>query len=928
MSFVIGELTARVDANTNPFNQRLNQVRGTGNTFISNFGSSLSSLGNKFTSIGSSLSKFVTLPLAAAGAAVLKLGTDFETSMESIIGLVGVSREQVNLWKKDLIKLGPELGKSPNELADALFFITSAGLKGAEALDILTMSAKASSVGLGETKVVADLVTSAMNAYGKENLSASKATDILVAAVREGKAEASALASAMGGVLPIASAMGVEFDEVSAAIAAMTRTGTDANTASVQLKAILASLLKPSKEASDTLLMMGTSAEKLRKKLRDDGLLSTLMELDKLTKKYGEDTVAKVFPNIRALSGFLDLMGGNVESNVKIFDSLKNSTGMLDEAFKGTQETLEFEFNKALSQLKSTALSFYDVLKKSLVPIIDKFSNILGLLTNKMNQLSLPQQEIIVGLLGITAVLPLVILGFGKLMTFIGGSIELLSLIAGTIASIGAPALIVIGVLGSLVLGFGALILSSEKVRKAIRDNFGNIVDKIKDSASFIINHFDEIKKAFWEFVDALNTGEFGDFTVTMSKLIPQNLKDDFHQMVIDFVAFRDKVIEVRDNLIEFGEKIIKFIIPIFKQVKDVFKDFDVEPIITAFNDLYQSLEPSIPMWKDLLKIATGLALLIGGSLIGNIVAFINIIPELIAAILNIITIFTSFFDMLLGFVTGDSKRVNEGFSLLCKSIEDLFLNLARALYKYVENVYKFIIKYFDNMKKTVGDEICPSFVKKVKKEFSKFIDGVLSVKKLAELTGSVFNELSFVGVSIIKGMASKVLAHLKSIPSGAVKFVKNYLSAGKQLANAIVEGLKETNFYKAGQNIVKSVISGIKSYIKELKAMASKMSDAVRVFLPFSPAKEGPLKDLDKLNFGGPILKSLDKAKSLILSDWLGDLLLGDQSKINDNLVSVPAQAGTTVNGTFNFYGVQNVTDFMKEMNTTVRRYGGRIFE
>ena len=95
-------------------------------------------------------------------------------------------------------------------------------------MDILKESAKSSAAGLGETKVIADLLTSVMNAYGKENISAARANDILVATVREGKAEADLLAQSMGLVLPISSAMGASFEDVGAATAAMTRTGTKA----------------------------------------------------------------------------------------------------------------------------------------------------------------------------------------------------------------------------------------------------------------------------------------------------------------------------------------------------------------------------------------------------------------------------------------------------------------------------------------------------------------------------------------------------------------------------------------------------------------------------------------------------------------------------------------------------------------------------
>ena len=186
---------------------------------LSGFGRIASSAG----SLGNTLKFAVTLPLVGLAAASVRMSSTFGASLAKIVGLVGIAREQVDGWREDILKLGGATGKAPQELADALFFVTSAGIRGDEALKVLAASARASAAGLGETKVVADAVTSAVNAYGVSNLSAAKATDILVATVREGKAEADSIAQSVGRILPIASELAVGFDQVGASVAAMTR---------------------------------------------------------------------------------------------------------------------------------------------------------------------------------------------------------------------------------------------------------------------------------------------------------------------------------------------------------------------------------------------------------------------------------------------------------------------------------------------------------------------------------------------------------------------------------------------------------------------------------------------------------------------------------------------------------------------------------
>lgn len=373
------------------------------NTALASVNAKLATTGKTMKKFGRTWSMAVTAPIALAGGAAAKMHMDFESSMSKIIGLVGVSRKQVEAWSADILKLAPTLGKSPKELADAMFFITSAGIRGAEALDVLKMSAKASVSGLGETKVIADLVTSAMNAYGKETLNAQAATDVLTAAVREGKAQADALAGSMGMVLPIASNMGVTFDQVGAAVAAMTRTGTNAQTASIQLRQILNSLVKPSQQAEKAMWAMGTSSAALRKTIREEGLLAALMKIRDLTNKYGEDTMAKVFPNIRALSGVLDIMGENLEDNIAIFKSLEEATGSSNAAFKEASKTFEYKWNVAVKSAGTVLTVFGKTVAEQLIPLLQGFTERIQKVVQWFDSLNQRQKSTIVRIAALTA---------------------------------------------------------------------------------------------------------------------------------------------------------------------------------------------------------------------------------------------------------------------------------------------------------------------------------------------------------------------------------------------------------------------------------------------------------------------------------------------------------------------------------------------
>ena len=139
----------------------------------------------------------------------------------------------------------------------ALFTVTSAGLRGAEAMEVLEMAAKGSAIGMGDTKEIARAVTAVMQAYGPETMSAAKAMDVLTATVREGNLEASELAPVLGRVVGLAAQMGVGFDQVGASIATFTRLGVDSAEAVTGLRGFLSGIIKPTNEGAEALASMG-----------------------------------------------------------------------------------------------------------------------------------------------------------------------------------------------------------------------------------------------------------------------------------------------------------------------------------------------------------------------------------------------------------------------------------------------------------------------------------------------------------------------------------------------------------------------------------------------------------------------------------------------------------------------------------------------
>ncbi len=510
----------------------------------------LKSFGKSTTAVGKSLQTRLALPLALAGGAAIKMATDFDKSMTKVKSLVGIAGDEVDRMGATAKTMAKEFGVSSSKAAEALFFITSAGLRGDEAMQTLEASLKASAVGLGETATIADLATSAMNAYGSDTLGASQATDVLTAAVREGKLSSEDLAGAMGSVLPVASNMGVQFHEVGAAFAAMSRTGTDAASGATQLNAILSGLLKPTKQAEDALNSMGLSSAGLKQQIKDEGLLSTLNTL-KTAFDSNADAAQVVFPNIRALKGVLDLLGSGVEVNRGIFERMNDTMGMTQTAFDATAQSAEFRLRKAMNSSKESFAQLGATLLTGFLPIFEQVSTVIQNVFKAFFNLDEGTQKLILGLGGFAVVLPTIITLIGTLTTLMGALLSPVGLVAAALAGVafiiyknwGEVLPVVVGLYNQFV----DLYNGSEALRKVIyflKAAFQTVFTFAKTQVMLVINSFSTMWKLIKEFSEKGFKGSFKqilsdgfDESVDIVKSAGEEIGDNFTDAMSDAVG-------------------------------------------------------------------------------------------------------------------------------------------------------------------------------------------------------------------------------------------------------------------------------------------------------------------------------------------------------------------------------------------------------
>ncbi len=376
---------------------------------------SMTKFGRQTQKLGRSITRNFSVPFALAGGAAVKMAADFDTSLTKIRTLVGASESEVNEFKESVLELSGTTAQAPKDLADGLFFLTSAGLKGANAMETLESVSKGVAIGLGEQTDLAKVAGAAQNAYGQDVLSSSDALDVFGKMVKTGMFESSELAKVLGKEAGFAATLGISFEELGAFISTYTRTTGDATSATVGISGVMIAFTKQTDKGEKALAGINMTYKSLKEMLGEQGLQKTLIHLK---DRFAEENIelSEFFSKSQSLKGVLNVLGNQTGEYIDILDDLKKSTGFVNDGFKIVEETVGFKLQKAFNEFK---LAMMD-LGVALLPVANKVIQFVTTLAQKFKDLGPNTQKTIATLAaGFAATGPLMI-GIGMVAGGIG----------------------------------------------------------------------------------------------------------------------------------------------------------------------------------------------------------------------------------------------------------------------------------------------------------------------------------------------------------------------------------------------------------------------------------------------------------------------------------------------------------------------------
>lgn len=327
---------------------------------VSSFSKNISGLGKTIGGL------FAGIQIANFGADAIKMSADIESSFLKIKNLTDTTTGDLEYFKTGIAEISGQVGRSQQELSKGLYAITSSGLVGKEALDALKISSQAAAIGMGDVNTIARSLSGVLLAYGKENITAARAAEILFQTLKFGNLEAEQLAPALGRILPTSSALGISMEQVGAGIAQISLSGADATQSVTYLKSILEAFSAPTEKANKVLEGLGLSMADVRDMAKND-LAGAIQFLN--TKLGGNvEKIHDLLGRQEAMTGWFSLVGRNAEHYGEVVKGITADSHDFDKANAEVSQSSAQKWNVFTAQMANVKGAIGD----ALINFIDK----------------------------------------------------------------------------------------------------------------------------------------------------------------------------------------------------------------------------------------------------------------------------------------------------------------------------------------------------------------------------------------------------------------------------------------------------------------------------------------------------------------------------------------------------------------------------
>ena len=729
------DVKAIISAKTGSFNQAMkgasNAVKG-----LKNEANSLTSIGNAVSSVGKALTAGITVPVAGAIGASVAFGASFENQMARVQATTGATSSEFDALENSALEMGRNTRYSATQAAEAQENLARAGFDTSEVMDALGSTMDLATVGAVSLDEASGITARTIRGFGLEASDASRVADVLAKTAVESNTTVSGLGETFKYVAPVASSLGLGFEEVAAAAGIMGDSGIEASQAGYALRRGLLNLAAPTAQQKALMDELGLSFFDANGEMKPmKGILEELETgLEGMTNEQKVATLATLF-GAQAVSGWSALLNVGSETLGEFQQALEDSNGYAEEQAEIMENTLPGTFFHFIGSLQAVGKVIFDLIEG---PLKNLFNNLSDLL-DAFLELDEGTQKNILKMIGLAAAIGPVLWILGKLL------IVLPHLAAGL----------------SLVKGGVTKLAGAFKVGGAISAFFGKALGLLKVAFAFLVSPIGLVIAAIAIFIGVMiylyHTNEtVREFIVTAWENIQETIGGaveaiaDFISQAWDYV--KEKTSEIWNSIVDWlsekWENLKTKVIEVFTGIKDKITEA-WEYVRDKTSEIWNGIKDWLSeKWENLktkvIEVFTGIK--------DKITEAWNKVKDKTSEIWNNITTWLS-----------------DKWEGLKETVSDIFGSIKNKVFEIWSKIKRKTREIWNNITETISD----------------FLDTIFSTFE------DIFGDLFGVVVDAFNDVVDAVSDGMSDALDAVTDFFGDFVDAGKNIVSSIADGIK-----------------------------------------------------------------------------------------------------------------------------------------
>ena len=381
MAVNIGSVVAFLELDTSKYTKGFKSAANDLKVFMSDSATAsqkINGLSSAMGTVGSTLTKSVTVPIVGIGVAALNVAKDFEQGMSNVQAISGATGDEFEALRDKAIELGGSTVFSATEVADAMTEMAKAGWDSQAIMDGMGGVLDAAAASGENLASVSTIVADAITGFGLSASDSTRVADLLTQAANSGTIGISDLGESFKYIAPLSQTFGFSIEDTTTAITALSTAGIKGSQAGTALRGMLTRLVKPTDQVAQAMSDLGitlTDSEGNFKSM--DTILREMRGTFQNLTPEQQAYYASVLAGTEGVSALNTLLGMSQEEYDAIAASMDNAGGVAKETADVMQDNLAGAMEQLFGALESAGIVIGDALIPTIRDLAEWITNVV-----------------------------------------------------------------------------------------------------------------------------------------------------------------------------------------------------------------------------------------------------------------------------------------------------------------------------------------------------------------------------------------------------------------------------------------------------------------------------------------------------------------------------------------------------------------------